>query len=93
MRVLYEEALVGRLVLDSTGRSIGEVIGVLIDTESWKVEALRVRLDRDVTNEIRAPKGLFRAARLDIPVELVRGVADAVLLEGPASMLQMAEQH
>jgi sporulation protein YlmC with PRC-barrel domain len=93
MRILYEEALVGRRVLDATGRSIGEVDGLMLDPQSWRVEALRVKLDKDVTEEIHAPKGMFRAARLDIPVEFIQDVSDAVLLKGPVASLQTLEQH
>ena len=39
MRAVYEEALSGRSVIDSTGRSIGEVVGFLVDLGTWHIEA------------------------------------------------------
>ncbi len=91
--MLYEEALSGRSVIDSAGRAIGEVEGLIIDPDSWRVVAVRVKLDREVTDEIRAPRGLFRAARLDVPVAFINSVADAVLLNGPVASLQTLERH
>ncbi len=93
MRILYEESLSGRSVIDSTGRSIGEVIALWLDPETWRVEAVRVKLHKDVTEEIGAPHGTFRAARLDVPTEFIHNVSDAVVLSGPIGTLRTLEQQ
>jgi sporulation protein YlmC with PRC-barrel domain len=93
MRVVYEEALSGRSVIDSSGRSIGEVVGLLIDVEKWSIEVVRVKLHRDVTEEIGASHGTFRAARLDVPIGFVHNVSDSIVLSGPIGSLQTLEQH
>lgn len=74
MRVVYEEAMSGHAVIDSTGRVIGEVVGQVLDVESWHVAALRVKLNSAVTAELAASHGMFRAARLDVPTEFIQGV-------------------
>ena len=91
MRVVYEEALSGRSVIDSTGRSIGEVTGLLVDPDTWRVEALRVKLNGDVTQEIGASHGMFRAARLDVPTSFIHNVSDAIVLDGPIGTLRTLE--
>jgi sporulation protein YlmC with PRC-barrel domain len=88
MRVVYEEAMSGHAVIDSTGRVIGEVVGQILDVESWHVAALRVKLNSAVTEELAASHGMFRAARLDVPTEFIQGVTDTVILRGPASALR-----
>jgi sporulation protein YlmC with PRC-barrel domain len=93
MRVVYEEALSGRSVIDSTGRAIGEIVGLIIDAESWHIEALRVKLNRNVMEEIDAPHATFRAARLDIPTQFVESVSDAVMLRGPIGSLHTLEEQ
>jgi sporulation protein YlmC with PRC-barrel domain len=93
MRAVYEEALSGRSVIDSSGRSVGEVVGLLIDSETWRIEALRVKLHKDVTDEIGASHGTFRAARLDVPTSFIHNVSDAVVLSGPIGTLQTLEQQ
>ena len=93
MRVVYEEALSGRSVIDSTGRSIGEVVGLLIDAEAWRVEAVRVKLHKDVTAELGASHGTFRAARLDVPTGFIQNISDAIVLSGPIGALQTLEQQ
>jgi sporulation protein YlmC with PRC-barrel domain len=93
MRVVYEEALSGRSVIDSSGRSVGEVVGLLIDPETWRIDALRVKLHKDVTEEIGASHGTFRAARLDVPTAFIHNVSDAIVLSGPIGTLRTQEQQ
>ena len=93
MRVVYEESLSGRSVIDSTGRAIGEIVGLLVDPETWRVEALRVRLNKDVSDEIDAPHGTFRAARLDVPTQFVHNISDTVMLSGPIGALRTLEEQ
>ncbi len=87
MRAFYEEALYGRSVIDSAGRVIGALEGLTIDTESWRVEAIRVKLRKEVTKEIGTSHSTFRAARQDVPVDFIRSVSDTLILKGLASSL------
>jgi sporulation protein YlmC with PRC-barrel domain len=80
MRIGYDEDLRGRAVIDGTGRVIGAVDGLLIDGESWRVEAFRVRLRRDAAEQLGASHRLFQSATLEIPVALVHAAGDAVIL-------------
>jgi membrane protein len=93
MRIVYEDTLSGRSVIDSTGRSIGEVVALVIDPDDWRIEAVRVKLHKDVTEELGASHGAFRAARLDVPTAFIHNVSDAVVLTGPIGTLQTLEQH
>jgi sporulation protein YlmC with PRC-barrel domain len=92
MRVVYEESVSGRSVVDSAGRVIGIVDGLVIDTESLRIEALRAKLDKEIADEIGASHGAFRAARLDIPLAFIQSVADAIILKGPVGTLQTLER-
>lgn len=93
MRIIYEESLAGRSVIDSTGRVIGELSGLILETDRWAIEALRVKLHKDVTKEIGASHGAFRAARVDVPVEYVQNVSDTLVLKGPIGSLRTLEIH
>jgi sporulation protein YlmC with PRC-barrel domain len=80
MRISYDEDLKGRAVIDGTGRVVGHIDGVLVDGESWRVEAFRVRLRRDAAEEIGAERRLLQAATVEVPVTLVHAAGDAVIL-------------
>jgi sporulation protein YlmC with PRC-barrel domain len=93
MSIVYEESVSGRSVIDSTGRVVGEVAGLLVDVATWRIEGLRVKLHKDVTAELGASHGTFRAARLDVPTEFVQHVSDTVVLTGPIGTLRTVEQQ
>jgi sporulation protein YlmC with PRC-barrel domain len=88
MRISYEEDLKGRAVIDGTGRVVGEVDGLLVDSQSWRVEAFRVRLRREAAAQIGAEHRLLQSASLEIPVSLVHAAGDAVILNVPTTALR-----
>jgi sporulation protein YlmC with PRC-barrel domain len=88
MRISYDDDLRGRAVIDGTGRVIGAVEGLLVDGQSWRVEAFRVRLRRDAAARIGAEHGVFRPASLEIPIDLVHAAGDAIILNVPTSALK-----
>jgi sporulation protein YlmC with PRC-barrel domain len=91
MRKAYDDELKGRTVIDGEGRAIGEIDGVYLDTESWSVAALRVRVRSAVAKELGLPHGLFSAAILDVPSALLAAATDTILLRVPARDLRPAE--
>ena len=91
MQIVYEESMSGHSVIDSTGRVIGEVVGQVLDVESWHVAALRVKLNSAVTEELGVSHGTFHAARLDVPTDFIQAVTDTVILRGPVSTLRTVE--
>ncbi len=88
MRISFDEELRGRAVIDGTGRAIGEVDGLLIDGQTWRVEAFRVRLRREAAEQLGATHRVFQAATIEIPVALVHAAGDAVILNVPTSALR-----
>jgi sporulation protein YlmC with PRC-barrel domain len=88
MRISYEDDLKGRAVIDGTGRMVGSVEALLIDSQSWRVEAMRVKLNRDAADQVGAEHRVFQPAILEIPVSLVHAAGDAVILNVPAASLR-----
>jgi sporulation protein YlmC with PRC-barrel domain len=78
-----DEHLRGRTVIAADGQAIGEVAALLIDTSTWMITALQIKLSKSVAEQIGAARGLLRAATLELPVRLVQSVGDAVLLSVP----------
>jgi sporulation protein YlmC with PRC-barrel domain len=88
MRIAYDDELKGRSVIDGTGRVVGEIDGLLIDGQSWRVEAFRVRLRRDAAEQVGVEHRLFQPTMLEIPVTLVHAAGDAVILNVPTAALR-----
>ena len=76
---LSDENLRGRTVIAADGQAIGEITGLFLDSEAWKVESLRVKLRNEVADQLGATRGMFHAGTLEIPTRMVQSVGDAVI--------------
>jgi sporulation protein YlmC with PRC-barrel domain len=74
-------------VLDAGGLVLGEVETVLVDPATWKVSALRMKVRREMSDQVGVDRGLFGRPTIDVPCRLVQSVGDAVLLHTSAAHL------
>lgn len=88
MQIIYGDHLHGRAVVDATGRVIGEVAEIIIDSNTWKVDAIQVKLRREAADAIGIHRGAFRTALLDISADVIQSVGDAVVLRKDAASLR-----
>lgn len=77
---LADENLRGRTIIGADGQVIGEVAALFLDSETWRVESLQVKLDRVVAERIGASHNIFHAGTLELPVRLVQSVGDTIVL-------------
>jgi sporulation protein YlmC with PRC-barrel domain len=83
-----DENLRGRTVIAADGQAIGEVSALFLDSDAWRVESLRIKLRKDVADQLGAIRGIFHAGTLELPVRLVQSVGDAIILSVPAPELR-----
>jgi sporulation protein YlmC with PRC-barrel domain len=84
----------GRTVIAADGQAIGEVAALFVDTSTWMIFALQVKLSKPAAEQIGATHGLLRAATFELPVRLVQSVGDTVLLSVPTLELrQIPDAH
>jgi sporulation protein YlmC with PRC-barrel domain len=76
-----------RAVVDAAGRVVGDVDEIAIDTSSWRVKTLRVKLRRAAGAAIGAEQSIFRAGHIEVPSDMVQSVGDAVVLRVDAREL------
>lgn len=77
---LSDESLRGRTVIGADGQAIGEVAAIFLDSDSWTVESVRVKLRSGIADRLGAARSLFSAGTVEIPVRLIQSVADAMVL-------------
>ncbi len=87
MRMGYEDTLRGRAVIDAQGTVIGEIDDLVVDTDAWKLDALRVKLRRDVADAIGVHRSAFRAASIEVPASAVQSIGETVVLRSDAAAL------
>lgn len=75
-------------MIAADGQAIGEVSALFLDSDAWRVESLRIKLRKDVADQLGATRGIFHAGTIELPVRLVQSVGDAVILSVPAPELR-----
>ena len=75
-------------MIAADGQAIGEVAAVFFDSDAWQVDALRIKLRKEVADQLGATRGMFHAGTLELPVRLVQSVGDAIVLSVPALELR-----
>jgi sporulation protein YlmC with PRC-barrel domain len=88
------DELPGLTVLDSTGRALGSIVSLQVDTESWAVHSFRLKLRRRTIKALGARWSLFRPVHMDVPTGLVFAAGDAVILRAALEELApLVEDH
>lgn len=71
------ETLLGKKVIGTSGNIIGEVKGASINTKTWQVLQLQIKLS-DIAAEELGLKKKFRSSTANMPVRLVQTVGDVI---------------
>jgi sporulation protein YlmC with PRC-barrel domain len=77
---LSDENIRGRAVIAADGQLIGEVAALFLDSDSWRVESLQIKLRKEVADQIGATHNIFHAGTLEVPVRIIQSVGDTVVL-------------
>lgn len=72
--------LLGKDVITSDGRNIGNVTDVAVDPTKWRVRDLRVSIDKRIAEELGLLKDR-KGSQFLIKTEHVRSVGDHVMLQ------------
>src|SRR5262245_11381988 len=92
MRVLLSD-IPKRMVLDVTGSVLGRVKAPLVDTETWAVDMLRLRVTHRVANELGLAWSFWNRATIDVPTGLIYAASDAIILRVSLAELREATPH
>jgi sporulation protein YlmC with PRC-barrel domain len=90
---LSDEDFRGRPVIAADGHTIGAVAALFIDTSTWTIVALQIKLHKAAAEQLGAARSILRAATVELPVRLVQSVGDAVLLSIPMLELRQTPSY
>lgn len=85
---LSDEMLRKRTVIAADGQAIGEVAALILDSDSWRIESLQIKLRKEAADKLGAARGIFHAGTLDLPIRLIQSIGDAVVLSVPTLELR-----
>jgi sporulation protein YlmC with PRC-barrel domain len=73
------EKIIGLQVITSGAHILGEVKGAKIDTKTWEIKFLNVKLSDEAANKLGMKKRIG-SKTISIPVNLVQAVAGVITL-------------
>jgi sporulation protein YlmC with PRC-barrel domain len=85
------ETIVDKQVIGTGGFIIGEVKGALIDTQTWQIPQLYVKLSDNAANELGFKKR-FRSSTVCLPTKMVQAVGDVVTIAPPLKALSESNE-
>jgi sporulation protein YlmC with PRC-barrel domain len=77
---ISDEQVRGRPVVAADGQVVGDVAGLWLDIDHWRVEALQLKLRKEAAARLRTGGGMFHAPVLKVPIRLVQSVGQAIVL-------------
>jgi sporulation protein YlmC with PRC-barrel domain len=89
---LSAENLHGRTVITADGQAVGSIKSVFVDAVAWRVESISVELRKDIADRIGASRSMFHRGLIELPVQLVQSVGDAVVLTIAVDALREAHR-
>ena len=85
------EEIVGLKVVTSGAHIIGEVKGVRIDTATWEIKYLNVKLTGEAAENLGMKKR-FRSSKICIPVGMIQAVAHVVTISRTIEELENSQE-
>jgi len=73
------DKLSGMFVICAGGFDLGQINGVQIDTATWQVTHLHVKLSKSASEDLGFKKRIG-SSKVSVPVSLVKSVGDNILL-------------
>jgi sporulation protein YlmC with PRC-barrel domain len=89
---LSDESLRGRTVISADGNAIGSVAELFISSSDWRVESIRIELQKDIADRIGASRTLLHRGTIELPVSFIQSVGDAVVLSVDVEKLREAHR-
>jgi sporulation protein YlmC with PRC-barrel domain len=85
------EEIIGLQVVTSGAHIVGEVKGAKIDTATWAIKFLNVKLTGDAAASLGLKKR-FRSSKICIPVGMVKAVAHVVTISRSMEELESSQE-
>jgi sporulation protein YlmC with PRC-barrel domain len=85
------EEIIGLDVVTSGAHIIGQVKGAKIDTITWKIMFLNVKLTGEAAESLGMKKR-FRSSKICIPIHMVQAVAHVVTINRSVEELETSQE-
>lgn len=83
-------SLVGLPIIGQHGREIGVITDMLADVDTWQLQSLEVKLNRETLDELELKRPWFGTQTVLVPVSEISGVTDNLVLKHPLEEMEFS---
>jgi len=81
-------SLMGMKVIGQHGREIGVITDMFADVDTWQLQSLEVKLNRETLDDLKLKRSWFGTQTVRVPVSEISGATDNLVLK---SLLEKME--
>jgi sporulation protein YlmC with PRC-barrel domain len=85
------EKIIGLQVVTSGAHILGEIKGARIDTKTWAIKYLNIKLSDNAANRLGMKKR-FRSSTISIPVDIIHEVGEIVTVARSMEQLENSQE-
>jgi sporulation protein YlmC with PRC-barrel domain len=74
-------SLVGIEIIGQHGREVGIITDMLVDVDTWQLQSLEVKLNRESLNDLKLKRPWFGTQTVHVPVREISGATDKLVLK------------
>ena len=74
-------SLVGMKIIGQHGREVGVISDMFADVETWHLQSLEVKLNRETLDDLRLKRPWFGTQTVHVPVSEISGATDTLVLK------------
>ena len=74
-------SLVGMKIIGQHGREIGLITDMFADVETWQLQSLEVKLNRETLDDLKLKRPWFGTQTVHVPVSEISGATDTLVLK------------
>ena len=93
MATVGSNDLQGKKVYTQGGQEVGVLEGIDVDSGSWQITTIEVKVRREVLEELKLKRPLIGTRTVRIPCSEIAGVADTVVLRPSLADLTIADRE
>ena len=83
-------SLVGMKIIGQHGRAVGVISDMFADVETWQLQSLEVKLNRETLDGLKLKRPWFGTQTVHVPVSEISGASDNLVLKHPLEEMEFS---
>ena len=83
-------SLVGMKIIGQHGRAVGVISDMFADVETWQLQSLEVKLNRETLDDLKLKRPWFGTQTVHVPVKEISGATETLVLKHPLEEMEFS---